>query len=70
MTHPNPRPRLFLLDAMALIFRAYFAFAQNPRYNSKGLNTSAAFGFALALLDLLQKERPHHIGVAFDTAEP
>lgn len=70
MTTPNRRPRLFLLDAMALIFRAYFAFAQNPRYNSKGLNTSAAFGFALALLDLLQKERPHHIGVAFDTAEP
>jgi DNA polymerase-1 len=66
----NPRPRLFLLDAMALIFRAYFAFAQNPRYNSKGVNTSAVFGFALALLDLLQKERPHHIGVAFDTAEP
>ncbi|MFM8837366.1 MAG: 5'-3' exonuclease H3TH domain-containing protein, partial [Bacteroidota bacterium] len=70
MTTPHRRPRLFLLDAMALIFRAYFAFAQNPRYNSKGLNTSAAFGFALALLDLLQKERPHHIGVAFDTAEP
>lgn len=70
MTNPNRHPRLFLLDAMALIFRAYFAFAQNPRYNSKGLNTSAVFGFALALLDLLQKERPHHIGVAFDTAEP
>ncbi len=70
MTTPHRRPRLFLLDAMALIFRAYFAFAQNPRYNSKGLNTSAAFGFALALLDLLQRERPHHIGVAFDTAEP
>ncbi len=70
MTNPHRRPRLFLLDAMALIFRAYFAFAQNPRYNSKGLNTSAVFGFALALLDLLQKERPHHIGVAFDTSEP
>jgi DNA polymerase-1 len=70
MTTPHRRPRLFLLDAMALIFRAYFAFAQNPRYNSKGVNTSAVFGFALALLDLLQKERPHHIGVAFDTAEP
>jgi DNA polymerase-1 len=51
--------KLFLIDAMALIFRAYFAFAQNPRNNSTGHNTRADFGFALALLDLLQKERPH-----------
>ena len=62
--------KLFLLDGMALVFRAYFAFASNPRMTSKGLNTSAIFGFALSLLDLLEKEKPTHIGVAFDTAEP
>ncbi len=62
--------KLFLLDGMALVFRAYFAFASNPRVTSKGLNTSAIFGFALALLDLLEKEKPTHIGVAFDTSEP
>ncbi|MDP2187063.1 MAG: DNA polymerase I [Sphingobacteriaceae bacterium] len=62
--------KLFLLDGMALVFRAYFAFASNPRITSKGLNTSAVFGFALALLDLLEKEKPTHIGVVFDTSEP
>lgn len=62
--------KLFLLDGMALVFRAYFAFASNPLMTSKGLNTSAIFGFALSLLDLLEKEKPTHIGVAFDTAEP
>ncbi|MFN3530091.1 MAG: DNA polymerase I [Bacteroidia bacterium] len=65
----NPQ-KLFLLDGMALVFRAYFAFASNPRITSKGLNTSAVFGFALALLDLLEKEKPSHIGVVFDTSEP
>ncbi len=62
--------KLFLLDAMALIYRAYFAFNKNPRVNSKGFNTSAIFGFANVLFELLKKERPTHIGVAFDTMAP
>jgi len=65
-----PEKRLFLLDGFALVFRAYFAFSSNPRVTSTGLDTSATFGFALALLDLLQKEHPTHIGVVFDTPEP
>ena len=59
-------PRLYLLDAYALIFRAYFAFARNPRVNSKGVDTSAVYGFMLALLDVLEKEKPSHIAVVFD----
>jgi DNA polymerase-1 len=62
--------KLFLLDAMALIYRAYFAFSKNPRINSKGLNTSAIMGFANTLYDVLKKEKPTHIGVAFDTIVP
>ncbi len=62
--------KLFLLDAMALIYRAYFAFSRNPRINSKGMNTSAIFGFGNALLDVLRNENPTHIGVAFDSREP
>lgn len=62
--------KLFLLDAMALIYRAYFAFAKNPRVSSKGLNTSAMFGFTNTLLDVLKNEKPTHIGVAFDTHAP
>ncbi|MCB0428746.1 MAG: DNA polymerase I [Flavobacteriales bacterium] len=62
--------KLFLLDAMALIYRAYFAFSKNPRVNSRGMNTSASFGFTTTLLDLLQKEKPTHIAIAFDTAAP
>jgi DNA polymerase-1 len=62
--------RLFLLDAMALIYRAYFALNKNPRINSKGLNTSAILGFANSLLDILKNENPTHIGVAFDTFAP
>ncbi|MCX6258315.1 MAG: DNA polymerase I [Bacteroidia bacterium] len=58
--------RLFLLDAYALIFRAYYAFIKNPRITSKGLNTSAVFGFTLALEELLRKEKPTHIAVVFD----
>jgi len=65
-----PEKKLFLLDAMALIYRAFFAFNKNPRLTSKGLNTSAVFGFANTLFDLLKKERPTHIGVAFDTMAP
>ncbi len=62
--------KLFLLDAMALIYRAYFAFSKNPRINSKGLNTSAVLGFANTLYDILKNEKPSHIGVAFDTIAP
>ncbi|MBK9524464.1 MAG: DNA polymerase I [Bacteroidetes bacterium] len=62
--------KLFLLDAMALIYRAYFAFSNNHRINSKGLNTSAIFGFTNTLLDVLKKEKPTHIAVVFDTAAP
>lgn len=62
--------KLFLLDAFALIYRAYFAFANAPRINSAGLNTSAVFGFTNTLLELLKKEKPTHIAVVFDTAEP
>ncbi len=65
-----PSKKLFLLDAMALIYRAHFAFSRNPRINSKNLNTSAVLGFANTLLEILNKEKPTHIGVAFDTPEP
>ena len=62
--------KLFLLDAYALIFRAYYAFIKNPRVTSKGLNTSAIFGFLLALEEVLQKQKPTHIAVVFDTPTP
>lgn len=62
--------KLFLLDAYALIFRAYYAFIKNPRVTSKGLNTSAVFGFLLALEEVLQKRKPTHIAVVFDTPTP
>ena len=60
--------RLFLLDAYALIYRAFFAMSKNPRLNSKGVNTSAVMGFLNSLYEILQKEKPSHIGVAFDVA--
>jgi len=66
----NDTKRLFLLDAYALIFRAYYAFIKNPRITSKGLNTSAIFGFLLALEEVLQKQKPTHIAVVFDTPTP
>ncbi len=59
--------KLFLLDAMALIYRAYFAFSRNPRINSKGLNTSAMLGFTNTLYELIKNQRPTHIGIVFDT---
>ncbi len=62
--------KLFLLDAFALIYRAYFAFSNNHRINSKGLNTSAIFGFTNTLLEILNKEKPTHIAVVFDTDAP
>ena len=66
----NQEKKLFLLDAFALIFRAYFAFSNNPRINSKGLNTSAVFGFTNTLLEVLKKYKPTHWAVVFDTAAP
>jgi len=69
MTDNQPK-KLFLLDAYALIFRAYYAFIKNPRITSKGLNTSAVFGFLLALEEVLQKQKPTHIAVVFDTPTP
>lgn len=62
--------KLFLLDAYALIYRAYFAFSNSPRINSQGLNTSAIFGFTNTLIDILKKEQPTHIAVVFDTSAP
>jgi DNA polymerase-1 len=69
ITKDTPK-KLFLLDAFALIYRAYFAFSSNPRVSSKGLNTSAIFGFTNTLLEILNKEKPTHIAVVFDTPEP
>ncbi len=58
--------RLFLLDAYALIFRGYYAFIKNPRINSKGMDTSAILGFTNSLFDVIKRERPDHLAVAFD----
>lgn len=66
MLTPAAPKKLFLLDAYALIYRAYFAFAKNPRVNSRGENTSAAFGFTNVLIDVLKTEQPTHIAVVFD----
>jgi DNA polymerase-1 len=66
----NQIKKLFLLDAYALIFRSYYAFIKNPRITSKGLNTSAIFGFLLTLEEVLQKQKPTHIAVVFDTPVP
>jgi len=62
--------KLFLLDAMALIYRAYYALNKNPRINSRGLNTSAILGFANTLFDVIRNEKPTHLGIAFDTMAP
>lgn len=66
----QPDKKLFLLDAMALIYRAYYALNRNPRISSKGLNTSAVLGFANSFYDVIKNEKPTHIGVAFDTQAP
>lgn len=66
----NQIKKLFLLDAYALIFRSYYAFIRNPRVTSKGMNTSAVFGFLLTLREVLQKQKPTHIAVVFDTPAP
>jgi DNA polymerase-1 len=62
--------KLFLLDAFALIFRAYYALIRNPRITSKGKNTNAQFGFTNTLIDLLNKQKPTHMAICFDTAAP
>lgn len=62
--------RLFLLDAMALVYRAYYALIRSPRHTSTGRNTNAQFGFTNTLIDLINKEQPSHIAVAFDTHAP
>jgi DNA polymerase-1 len=62
--------KLFLLDAMALIYRAYYALIRNPRLTSKGRNTNAQFGFTTTLVDLINKEKPSHMAVCFDTFAP
>lgn len=62
--------KLFLLDGMALIYRAHFALSKNPRFTSTGINTSAVMGFTNTLLEVLKKERPSHIAVVFDTEAP
>lgn len=65
----NPK-KLFLLDAFALIYRAYFAFINNPRITSKGMDTSAIFGFTTTLLEVIEKQKPTHIAVVYDTPKP
>ncbi len=65
-----PEKKLFLLDAYALIFRAYYALIRNPRVTSKGKNTNAQFGFTNTLLELLNKQKPTHLAVVFDTSAP
>ncbi|RUA06757.1 MAG: hypothetical protein DSY82_09250 [Flavobacteriia bacterium] len=60
------KKRLFLLDAFALIFRGYYAFIKNPRINSKGMDTSAILGFMNSLMDVIKREKPNHLAVAFD----
>lgn len=64
------KKRLFLLDGMALVYRAHFAFFRNPITNSQGVNTSAIYGFANTLLTIIEKEKPTHLAVAFDTSAP
>jgi len=66
----NSSKKLFLLDAFALIYRSYFAFIRNPRFNSKGLNTSAMLGVTNTIVQLLEKENPNFIGVVFDVSAP
>ena len=70
MSENTPEKKLFLLDAFALIFRAYYALIRNPRLTTKGKNTNAQFGFTNTLLELLNKEKPTHLAVVFDTGAP
>ena len=70
MITPPSDKKLFLVDAYALIFRAYYAFIKNPRINTKGMNTSAVFGFTNALLEVIRNEQPTHLAVVFDPPGP
>ena len=65
----TPKKKLFLLDAYALIYRAYFAFVKNPRITSKGFDVSAIYGFINTLLDVINNEKPSYLGVVFDTPQ-
>ena len=66
----KPEKKLFLLDAMALIYRAHFALSKNPRINSKGVDTGAVMGFTNSMLEIINKQKPTHLAVAFDTSAP
>src|SRR5215208_7529758 len=70
LTFAGMDKRLFLLDAMALIFRAYYALIRNPRITSKGKNTNAQFGFTNTIIELINNQKPTHMAVCFDTAAP
>ncbi len=65
----SPDKRLYLIDAYAMIFRGYFAFIKNPRISTKGLNTSAIFGFTNSLIELIKRDRPTHLAVVFDVGK-
>ncbi|UBB90500.1 DNA polymerase I [Candidatus Kaistella beijingensis] len=69
MTHDNNDKRLFLIDAYAMIFRGYYALIRSPRMTSKGLDTSAIFGFTNSLIELIRREKPSHLAVVFDVGE-
>src|SRR6266699_4198342 len=64
------KKKLFLLDGMALVYRAHFALIKRPVFTAKGVNTSALFGFTQTLLEILKNQQPTHIGVAFDVEGP
>ncbi|HYQ56393.1 MAG TPA: DNA polymerase I, partial [Draconibacterium sp.] len=66
----NKQQKLFLLDAFALIYRSYFAFIRNPRFNSKGVNTSAMLGVTNTIVQLIEKEDPEYLAVVFDVSAP
>src|SRR6267154_3089836 len=62
--------KLFLLDGMALVYRAHFAFVNRPVFTAKGINTSALYGFTQTLLEIIKNQQPTHLAVAFDTEAP
>ena len=64
------KKKIFLVDAYAIIYRAYFAFIKNPRINSKGYDTSTVFGFANSIFEIINKHKPTHLAVVFDSKEP
>ena len=67
---PENKKTLYLIDGTALMYRAYFAFIRNPLFNSRGENTSAAFGFTNTILSLIREHSPEYISVVFDTGKP